>query len=74
MSNNIKVKNNSIAIIGWHEGSAGRIETWLEKTHKLHIACFVNPSDKPIKLNSNKFKKTQNNSLILPVKVLKKDH
>ena len=57
MSNNIKVKNNSIAIIGWHEGSAGRIETWLEKTHKLHIACFVNPSDKPIKLNSNKFKR-----------------
>lgn len=57
MASNIKVKNNSIAIIGWHEGSAGRIETWVEKTHNFHIACFVNTSDKPIKFVSNKLKR-----------------
>ena len=57
MSANIEVKNNSIAIIGWYEGTAGRIETWLEKTHRYHIACFVNPSDNAIKINPKKIKR-----------------
>ena len=51
MNQEIEVKENSIAIIGWHDGGAGRIETWLEETHGYHIACFINPSDKHIDIN-----------------------
>ena len=54
---NIKVQDNSVAIIGWEEGHAGRIETWLEKVHNYHIACFINPSDTPLDIDTNKIKR-----------------
>jgi len=57
MTFNIEVKSNSIAIVGWYEGTAGRIETWLEKTHKYHIACFINPSNNPPNIKQNKIKR-----------------
>ena len=53
----IKVQDNSVAIIGWEEGHAGRIETWLEKVHNYHIACFINPSDTPLDIDPNKIKR-----------------
>ncbi len=46
--NKIKVQHNSVAIIGWHEGTAGQIHSWLEKLGTYHIACFVNPMDTPV--------------------------
>ena len=52
--NKIKVQDNSVAIIGWEEGTAGQIHSWLEKTGKYHIACFINPTDKPIEIDPNK--------------------
>ena len=51
---NVKVQNNSIAIVGWHDAGAGRISTWLEKTHSYHIACFINPSDTPLNIDPKK--------------------
>ena len=54
---NIQVKENSVAIVGWHDGGAGRIETWLEKTHDYHIACFINPSDTPLDIDPNQIKR-----------------
>ncbi|SVE46246.1 uncharacterized protein METZ01_LOCUS499100, partial [marine metagenome] len=54
---NIKVQDNSVAIIGWEEGHAGRIETWLEKVHNYHIACFINPSDTPFNIDLSKIKR-----------------
>ena len=54
LANKIKVKDNSVAIIGWEEGQAGRIETWLEKVHNYHIACFINPSDTPLDIDPKK--------------------
>ncbi|MBC8182560.1 UDP-3-O-(3-hydroxymyristoyl)glucosamine N-acyltransferase [candidate division KSB1 bacterium] len=53
----IEVQDNSVAIIGWEEGHAGRIETWLEKVHNYHIACFINPSDTPLDIDPNKIKR-----------------
>ena len=41
----LKVRDNSVAIVGWEEGVAGQIHSWLEKIGVHHIACFVNPSD-----------------------------
>ena len=57
LANKIKVKDNSVAIIGWEEGHAGRIETWLEKVHNYHIACFINPSDTPLDIDLSKIKR-----------------
>ena len=54
---NIKVQENSVAIIGCEEGTAGQIHSWLEKTEKYKVACFVNPSDQPIEIDSNKIKR-----------------
>lgn len=44
----IYIQDNSIAIIGWDEGGAGQVHSWLEKEGRYHIACFVNVSDKPV--------------------------
>ena len=45
---NIKVFSNSIAIVGWHDGGAGRIESWIEKENDYYISCFINPTDTPL--------------------------
>ena len=57
MSKHIEVSQNSIAIVGWHDGGAGRIETLLEDTYNYHIACFVNPSDNPLDINPKEIKR-----------------
>ena len=36
---------NSVAIVGFHDGAAGQVESWLEKATGLEIACFVIDSD-----------------------------
>lgn len=41
------LKNNLVAFIGWHEGSAGIIHSWFEKSCDLRIACFIHPHDSP---------------------------
>jgi sugar O-acyltransferase (sialic acid O-acetyltransferase NeuD family) len=42
----IVVKKDSIAIIGFHEGSAGKIYEWIKNQH--HVACFVNYNEEKI--------------------------
>lgn len=51
MRQDIEVQSNSVAIVGWHEGAAGQIHSWLETSGIHHIACFVNPTDAPVKLD-----------------------
>jgi len=46
-----KIQNNSIAIIGWHEGGAGQIHSWLEKYSDYKIACFVNIAENPLEID-----------------------
>lgn len=36
------VPKDSIAVLGFHDGSAGQIESWFEKTTPYRIACFIN--------------------------------
>ena len=44
---------NSLAIIGWHDGTAGQIESWLRQSGEFHIECFINPSDSPLNIDPN---------------------
>ena len=41
MAPKIEVKHNSVAILGFHSGSAGQTETWFEEVTGYHLACFV---------------------------------
>ena len=50
----IEVYSHSIAIIGWHDGGAGQIHSWFQKSGKYHIACFVNPTDESLNIDSPK--------------------
>jgi sugar O-acyltransferase (sialic acid O-acetyltransferase NeuD family) len=50
----VGLADHKIAIIGWHEGAAGQIHTWLEDTGNFEISCFINPSDEPIEIDINK--------------------
>jgi sugar O-acyltransferase (sialic acid O-acetyltransferase NeuD family) len=54
---NMKVQENSVAIVGWEEGSAGQIHSWLEKMGIYHIACFVNPTDKALRIDNRKIRR-----------------
>lgn len=45
------VKSNSVAILGFHDGSAGQIETWFEQVTGYHIACFVHEASGPIEID-----------------------
>ena len=54
LANKIKVKENSVAIVGWHDAGAGRISTWLEEKHGYYISCFINPTDDLLKLSPEK--------------------
>jgi len=57
MNLDIKVQDNSVAIVGWHDGGAGQIDSWLEKAHDYHVACFVNPTDEPLQIDGNKIQR-----------------
>lgn len=57
MKPDINVQNNSVAIVGWHDGAAGQIHSWLEKSRDYHIACFVNPTDKLLDIDASKIQR-----------------
>jgi sugar O-acyltransferase (sialic acid O-acetyltransferase NeuD family) len=48
---NIQVKKNSVAVLGFHDGSAGQIEEWFEETTGYHIACFVHEAAEPFDID-----------------------
>jgi len=47
----INVRENSVAVIGFHDGAAGQVETWFEETSGYHIACFVHEAADPLNVN-----------------------
>jgi serine O-acetyltransferase len=34
-----------MAIVGWEEGNAGQIHSWIEAALDVRVACFVHPED-----------------------------
>lgn len=52
MNSKIKVTKNSVAILGFHDGSAGQVETWFEEVTGYHIACFVHEADEPLNIDA----------------------
>lgn len=70
----IQVQPNSVAIIGWEEGGAGFIHSWLEKETNHHIACFVNTNSRPIDLKiEEEIKKRDVSQFSFPTKDSFKD-
>ena len=48
---NIAVQANSVAILGFHDGSAGQVTGWFEETTGYQIACFVNDAEQPLEID-----------------------
>ena len=48
----IEVRPNSVAVLGFHDGSAGQIEAWFESVTGYHIACFVNEAPEPLVIDT----------------------
>ncbi|MBU1932045.1 acetyltransferase [Patescibacteria group bacterium] len=46
------VRSNSVAVLGFHDGNAGQIETWFEEVTGYHIACFVHEADRPLEIDA----------------------
>lgn len=44
MSTEGEVGPNSVAVLGFHDGSAGQVAEWFEGATGYHIACFVHES------------------------------
>ena len=47
----IEINSKSVAILGFHEGNAGQVETWFEEITGYHIACFVHEANKPLDID-----------------------
>lgn len=47
----IQVETRSIAIVGWDEGGAGQVHSWIEKSGEYRVSCFVNASGIPIDID-----------------------
>ncbi len=45
------VKDNSIAVLGYHDSTAGHISAWLEDVTPYHIACFVHEASVPLEVD-----------------------
>jgi len=45
------MKSKSVAILGFHDGSAGQTATWFEQTTPFQIACFVDESTEPFEVD-----------------------
>ena len=43
---------NSVAVLGFHDGSAGQIDTWFERATGLQIVCFVYEGDQPLMIDA----------------------
>jgi serine O-acetyltransferase len=37
-----------IAIVGWHDGLAGQIDSWYESSYDLNVKIFISPDDSPL--------------------------
>ena len=45
------ITSKSVAVLGFHDGSAGQTDTWFNEATGLHFACFVSESDEPFNVD-----------------------
>lgn len=45
------MKSDLVAVLGFHDGNAGQIETWFEEVTGYRIACFICESAAPLRVN-----------------------
>ena len=43
-----KSEKKPLAILGYAEGSAGIIDSWIEKYTDYYVSFFINPDDRPV--------------------------
>jgi len=56
------IKNNRVAVLGFHDSSAGWVDSWFTESTGLHIDCFIHESNEfieidPVKENANRVSK-----------------
>ena len=51
---NISVQANTIALVGYEEGSAGQVHAWIEKATSCSVGCFVNIDAEPPEIDPEK--------------------
>jgi sugar O-acyltransferase (sialic acid O-acetyltransferase NeuD family) len=42
----------TVAVLGYHDGAAGQVETWFEQTTGYKIACFIHESGEPFHIDA----------------------
>jgi sugar O-acyltransferase (sialic acid O-acetyltransferase NeuD family) len=47
----IVTRPNSVAVLGFHDGSAGQVASWFEEVTGYHIACFVHEASEPLNID-----------------------
>ncbi len=53
----INTQDNSVAMVGWHDGAAGQIQSWLDQGSDYRVACFINPCDEPLSIDTAKIRR-----------------
>lgn len=57
-----------IAILGWEEGNAGQVSTWVETALSAELVCFIHPFDSPPAINMEEAFKRPAKHFSIPVK------
>jgi acetyltransferase-like isoleucine patch superfamily enzyme len=51
MTTRISPQRNAVAVLGFHDGSAGQVESWFEDATGYQIACFVHEAAEPLEID-----------------------
>ena len=52
MGTKVTPQDNAVAVLGFHDGSAGQIEAWFKGATGYRIACFILESLEPLQVDS----------------------
>ncbi len=51
MTSRSKTNSKDVAVLGFHDGAAGQVETWFEQVTGYRIACFVHEAAEPLRID-----------------------
>lgn len=58
--------HGDVAVIGWHEGGAGLVASWLEDACGLQPACFIHPDSTPPALDALAIRRSKESRFFEP--------